>query len=224
MFGRLLSRILGRPTVDAEAPGRVPAESVVAELVLSLPEILRAEFQADLEACRAARARERPGAFATLICRIEDRLAVAAEDARAFRAQFRERPARQLTGLEPDDPVATVLLPPGRQEAALCRLLLKDAVKGARDVLGAADGDRLGELSRWLEAPSVPDSPPPFMARTVAADPKRDPVALLENCAAAFYAWLSDALGARADSIYESAYRRAAETFGAEAHRPLISA
>jgi signal transduction histidine kinase len=216
MIASLLSRIFRRsePPDMSGAPGsKADMEELIAELSRRVPEDARSELRTEARLVREARPRDRSAALATLICRAEDQLALAAEDPYEFRIKFRSEIAQKWPRLVTLDGMVIVLLPPDRQEDALCRSFLRNVLGLARGVLGAAGGDKMRELQVWLDEGLDRGDPVPFPAGQ--GRPSTHSIVALQTACHALHDWLRKVLGERADTIFEEAYRRISRLFGA---------
>jgi len=225
MIGSLLRRIFRAPEApDAfGAPGSEgDIEELIAGLSQRLPEDARAELETEARLVREARPRDRAAALATLVCRAEDQLALAAEDPYEFRIQFRSAIAQRWPRLVTLDGMVIVLLPPDRQEDALCRAFLRSTLVLARGVVGAAGNGKLRDLQVWLDDGLDRGDPVPFPAGQ--GRPSTHSIIALQTACHALYDWLRGVLGERADTIFEEAYRRISRQFGATEGFPVVLA
>jgi signal transduction histidine kinase len=224
MIGPMLNRMFRRAGLagDDAHDGDGDVGALVAALAARLPEEARGELQAEAHLVREARPRDRPAALATLVCRAEDQLAALAEDPYEFRIQFRGEIALKWPRLAALEAMAVVLLPPDRQEDALCRTFLRTAMSLARSALGTAGGDKLGELQAWLERGLDRGEPAPFPA--AAGRASIHSIIALQTACHAFHGWLRDVVGARADALFDEAYRRVSRQLGATEGFPVVLA
>ncbi len=225
MIGTWLGRIFRGPlpSHDDGAPGtKADIEALIAELSQRLPEDSRSELRTEAHLVREARPRDRAAALATLVCRAEDQLALAAEDPYEFRIQFRTEIAQRWPRLVTLDGMVIVLLPPDRQEDALCRSFLRSTLVLARGIVGAAGGDKLRELQAWLDDGLDRGDPVPFAAGQ--GRPSTHSIIAMQTACHALYEWLRKVLGERADTIFDEAYRRSSRQFGATEGFPVVLA
>ncbi|MBV8534067.1 MAG: HAMP domain-containing histidine kinase [Alphaproteobacteria bacterium] len=225
MLGSLFSRIFGgaaAPRSDGAPESKAEIEELIADLAQRLPEDARAELRTEAHLVREARPQDRAATLATLVCRAEDQLALAAEDPYGFRIQFRTEIAQRWPGLVALDGMVIVLLPPDRQEDALCRTFLRSTLALARGVVGAAGGDKLREVQTWLDDGLDRGEPVPFAAAR--GRPTNHSIIALQTACHALYDWLRSVLGQRADATFEEAYRRISRQFGATEGFPVILA
>ena len=220
MFNRMFRR--ARLTADDAQSGDGDIEALIAILAERLPEEARGELLTEARLVREARRRDQPAALATLVCRAEDQLAVIADDPYEFRIQFRGEIALKWPRLATLETMAIVLLPPDRQEDALCRTFLRSAMSLARGAIGAAGGDKLGELKAWLERGLDRGEPAPFAA--AAGRASIHSIVALQTACHAFHEWLREVIGGRADAIFEEAYRRISRQLGAVEGFPVVLA
>src|SRR3546814_9761908 len=103
MARALLNRIFRRRAAQPDSADDAAVEALTTDLSLRLTDRARAELQADFEALRRLRPRDRLTVLAKLFCRVEDHLAMATAEPRAFRAEFREAARRNWPGLPPHD-------------------------------------------------------------------------------------------------------------------------
>src|SRR5579883_1625072 len=225
MFASWLSRIFRNapPSHADAAPGsKADIEELIAALAKRLPEDARAELRTEAHLVREARPQDRAAALATLVCRAEDQLALASEDPYGFRIQFRIELAQTWPRLLAMDGMVIVLLPPDRQEDALCRSFLRSTLALARGIVGSAGGDKLREVQLWLDDGLDRGDPVPFAAGQ--GRPSNHSIIALQTACHALYDWLRGVLGQRADTIFEEAYRRISRQFGATEGFPVVLA
>ena len=225
MIGLMLNRMFrrARALADDAPEGDGDVEQLIAELSQRLSEDARFELQAEARLVREARPRDRAAALATLVCRAEDQLAVVAEDPYEFRIRFRGEIALKWPRLTAIEAMSIVLLPPDRQEDALCRTFLRTAIglaKGAVDANGKAA--KLTELQAWLERGLDRGEPAPLPA--AAGRASIHSIVALQTACHAFHEWLREIVGKRADAVFEEAYRRVSRQFGAAEGFPVVLA
>jgi signal transduction histidine kinase len=225
MFASWFSRIFGSAPAShdgAALDSKADIEALIAALAKRLPEDARAELRTEAHLVREARPQDRAAALATLVCRAEDQLALAAEDPYGFRIQFRNELAQSWPRLLAMDGMVIVLLPPDRQEDALCRSFLRCTLGLARGIVGSAGGDKLRELQAWLDDGLDRGEPVPFAAGQ--GRPSNHSIIALQTACHALYDWLRGVLGQRADTIFEEAYGRISRHFGATEGFPVVLA
>ncbi len=217
----LIARLFGRRSPARAAPDHGDVDALIIDLSLRVPDHARAEFEADAQSLRNGPPRDRPVALATLFCRAEDHLAATAtDDPEAFRAAFREQVARQWPRLAASEPMTVILLPPQRQEEALCRVFLRAALQSAEAIFGATP--KIVELRDWVQHGLEAGRLSPFAAGT--EETAATPIVALQNACHSFYAWLDGIGGRSAVAIYEDAYRTIARQFGAADGFPVVLA
>lgn len=221
MLNRMFRR--ARALGDDGPNGDGDIERLIADLAQRLSDDARFELLAEARLVRDARPRDRAAALATLVCRAEDQLAVVAEDPYEFRIRFRGEIALKWPRLAALEAMSVVLLPPDRQEDALCRWFLRTAIalaRGAVDANGRAA--QLTELQDWLEHGLDRGAAAPLPA--AAGRASIHSIVALQAACHAFHEWLREVVGKRADTIFEEAYRRVSRQFGAAEGFPVVLA
>ena len=190
---------------------------MIAELLTRLPTDAPPSLRSIDATILRPKGRDRAAALAVWFGQVEDALAARASDPQIFRGEFRDEAMRRWPRLAQLEELAPAFLPPSQLQLTLCRFFLRDAWRGARDVLGAPEGSKLGELGRWLDQGWEAGGSSPFSAAEAGA-----PLAAAEACSRGLYRWLEQGLGRRADVIYEGAYQNTARRYGAVDEFPVV--